>query len=107
MLALGEQRDLVIHVFQDDEYGGLASELLSTVVLRNRGQIRGLLNVAKTKMRIQLVLDNEIYLHSYGEIVLLNSLVIKRMVDLDVSISPSVLLFLLYVERVILIGLIG
>lgn len=33
LLALGEERDLVVNVLQHDKYGGLARQLLSPIIL--------------------------------------------------------------------------
>ena len=37
LLAFGEERDLVVDVFQDDEDGGFAGQLLGSVVLERVG----------------------------------------------------------------------
>ena len=77
LFSLREERDLVVDILQHDEYGGLAGQLLGSVIL-----------------------------HTDGEVVLLDPLEVERLVDLHVGVGPAVLLPLLEVESVVLVSLV-
>ena len=95
MFSLREERDLVVDVLQDDEYRGLAGQLLGSIILK-----------CFTMLGVPCYRGFATDLHTDGEVVLLDPLEVQRLVDLHVGVGPAVLLSLLEVESIVLVGLV-
>lgn len=95
LLAFREQRDIVVHVFENNVNSCLTGQLLDAVILSRNFKFR------KPKGEKQF----SAYLNTNSQIVLFDILVVEWMVHFDIGPSVAVVGALLQVKRVVLVRL--